>query len=259
MERAGRIFASAARMRRGIGAELAGLLWPPACMACGEDVSDPHGLCPACWRDLRLAPEAQCTRCARPMPDGYGGDGQCGACAHVRFSWNRARTATLYGGVSRQLVLSLKHGDRADVARPMASWMGRAAADLLARADLVVPVPLHWTRRVARRMNQSAELSRRIALGAGLDHGPGLLLRTRATRGQKGRSVEQRRRNVAGAFACAGPQAVRGGRVVLVDDVMTTGATLNAATKALRAGGAITVDVLVFARVVRDDGPHPSG
>ena len=252
MERAGRIFLSAGRLRRGLGAGLAGLLWPPACMACGEDVSDPYGLCAECWGDLRLCSGAMCIRCAHPLPEGYGGDGQCGECGDRRHPWGRARAATLYGGTSRQLVLSLKHGDRADIARPMAAWMRRAGADLLARADLAVPVPLHWSRRLKRRMNQSAELSRRIAKEARIAHGPGVLRRIRPTETQKGRSFEQRRRNVAGAFAVPSPGAVAGRRVVLVDDVMTTGATLGAAARALRVAGARRVDVLVFARVTRE-------
>ena len=168
-----------------------------------------------------------------------------------RLAWGTARAATLYGGASRQLVLSLKHGDRPALARPMALWMRRAGGDVLSRADLVVPVPLHWTRRVKRRMNQSAELARRIATEQGIEHGPGTLVRTRATETQHGKNIEQRYRNVAGAFAAS--RGVQGRRIVLIDDVMTTGATLNAAARVLRSAGAASVDVLVFARVVRED------
>ena len=191
-------------------------------------------------------------RCAHPVPQGLGGEGRCEDCANRGFAWRRARTATVYGGSSRQLVLSLKHGDRGEIARPMAAWMVRAGADLLARADTVVPVPLHWSRRLKRRMNQSAELSRRIARDRRIAHGPGLLVRTRATESQKGRSVAQRHRNMVGAFACPHPARVAGARIVLVDDVMTTGATANAAARVLRDAGAASVDVLVFARVVRE-------
>ena len=251
MERAGQIFAMAGRVRRRVGVRLASVVWPPACMTCGTDVSDPHGLCVGCWRDLRLTGSAQCTRCARPMPEGYGGDGQCEECADQRFAWRVARAATLYGGSSRQLVLSLKHGDRPEIARPMAVWMRRAGADVLSRADLAVPVPLHWTRRVKRRMNQSAELARRIAAAQEIAHGPGLLRRTRATETQHGKNIAQRHSNVAGAFRASG--SVQGRRIVLIDDVMTTGATLNAAARALRSAGATSVDVLVFARVVREE------
>lgn len=251
MERAGQIFGFAGRVRRHVGARLASVVWPPACMTCGMDVSDPHGLCTECWRDLRLTGGAQCTRCARPMPEGYGGDGACEECVGQRLAWGTARAATLYGGASRQLVLSLKHGDRPALARPMALWMRRAGGDVLSRADLVVPVPLHWTRRVKRRMNQSAELARRIATEQGIEHGPGTLVRTRATETQHGKNIEQRYRNVAGAFAAS--RGVQGRRIVLIDDVMTTGATLNAAARVLRSAGAASVDVLVFARVVRED------
>ncbi len=231
---------------------LAALVWPPVCMACGADVSDPRGLCAGCWGELRLAGGAQCLRCARPMPEEYGGDGRCEACDGLPLDWRHARTATFYDGTARALVLALKHGDRTDIAPPMAAWMARAGRDVLARADLVIPVPLHWTRRVRRRLNQSAELSRRIARQAGVAHGPGLLIRTRATPTQNGRDYAERRHNVAGAFACPRPARLAGRRIVLVDDVMTTGATLNACTRALRGAGAASVDTLVFARVARE-------
>ena len=222
-------------------------------MGCRADVSDPHGLCVTCWSDLRLAGGAhQCPRCAHPLPEIDEGD-DCKGCASQRLEWSRMQTATLYGGTARSLVLSLKHGDRPDLAVPMARWMRRAGQGVLSGADIVIPVPLHWTRRVKRRFNQSAELSRRIAKEQGIDHGAGLLLRTRATGSQKGLSPEQRRANVAGAFACPSPARVEGRRIVLVDDVMTTGATLNAASRALCKSGAASVDVLVFARVTQED------
>ncbi len=240
-------------MLRRIGASVAGSIWPPGCMACGADVSDPFGLCPSCWADLRLVSMAGCDRCAKPMPVGAGQGLQCEDCARLRMRWQRGRAATLYGGSARRLVLSLKHGDRAEIARPMARWMRQAGRDVLTGADMVVPVPLHWTRRLKRRLNQSAELSRRIADAEGLAHGTGILLRTRATDSQRGRSFEQRQRNVAGAFALAEGADITGKRIVLVDDVMTTGATLNAGAAILRDGGAASVDILVFARVTREN------
>lgn len=250
MERAGHIFAAAGRLRRRAGAGLAALVWPPVCMGCRADVSDPYGLCAECWRDLNLVSGARCPRCAHPLPE-LGEGEACEACTGLHFAWGETRAATFYGGTARSLVLSLKHGDRPDLAVPMARWMRRAGEGLLARADLVIPVPLHWTRRVGRRFNQSAELSRRIASERGIAHGAGLLLRIRATGSQKGRDLEERRANVAGAFACPAPGRIAGRRIVLVDDVMTTGATVNAAARTLRASGAASVDVLVFARVTR--------
>lgn len=229
------------------------MVWPPGCLACGADVSDPYALCTPCWGALGLISMAGCERCARPLAVGAGQGLQCEDCARLRMAWNRGRAATLYGGSARTLVLALKHGDRAEIARPMAGWMRQAGRDVLMQADIVVPVPLYWTRRLKRRLNQSAELSRRIARAEGVAHGSGVLLRTRATDSQRGRSFEQRQRNVRGAFALAKGADVAGKRVVLVDDVMTTGATLNAGATILRNAGAANVDVLVFARVTRED------
>jgi ComF family protein len=253
VEIAGNNLTASRSMLRRIGIGVAGMIWPPGCMACGADVSDPHGLCTQCWGELRLIATPGCERCARPLAVGAGHGIQCEDCARLRMAWGRGRAATLYGGSARALVLALKHGDRAEIARPMAGWMRQAGRDVLAGADMVVPVPLHWTRRLKRRLNQSAELSRRIARADGLSHGSGTLIRTRATDSQRGRSFEQRQRNVSGAFALARDADVTGRRIVLVDDVMTTGATLNAGAAILREAGAASVDVLVFARVTRSD------
>ncbi len=156
------------------------------------------------------------------------------------------------------MVLALKHGDRPDLAPTMAGWMARAARDVLQRSDMIMPVPLHWTRLVKRRLNQSAELSRAIAGLADKRHVPGLLVRNRPTESQRGRSFAERKSNVAGAFSFSESAAhkVAGQRVTLVDDVMTTGATLNTAAEALLACGVKSVDVIVFATVHRgDDSP----
>jgi len=176
---------------------------------------------------------------------------RCNDCLTSAFVWDRGRAATLYAGSARTLILALKHGDRPDIAKAMGRWMSRAAADLIAESDVIVPIPLHWRRFLTRRYNQSAELSRVMARESGIPHGPGLLRRMRPTEMQRSRSALARARNVEGVFAVPAHMAevVRGKSVLLVDDVMTTGATLNAASHALREAGAAQINVVTFARV----------
>lgn len=160
----------------------------------------------------------------------------------------------LYKDNARSLVLALKHGDRLDLARPAAAWMMRAAKPLLEPGMLVAPVPLHWMRLFKRRYNQSAMLSKAIAHSARLDHCPDLLLRRRSTGTQEGRGRDDRFANLAAAITLARRRAglVEGRHILLIDDVMTSGATLAAAAEACVAGGAIAVSVLVLARVAKD-------
>lgn len=161
----------------------------------------------------------------------------------------------LYGNKARHILLGLKYHDRLDYARPAARWMARAAAPMLKPDTLVAPIPLHWLRLLKRRYNQSAILSQSLARQLGLEHCPDLLIRTRHTGTQDGRGRAGRFGNVEGAFA---PHSKRGHRLkgrhlLLVDDVMTVGATFSAATETCLAHGAASVRVVAFARVARSD------
>lgn len=149
------------------------------------------------------------------------------------------------------MVLALKHGDRLDMARPLAAWMARAGGELLGRADIIAPVPLHWQRLLKRRYNQSAELARYLSKASGKPAIQDLLLRKRQTKAQEGMTREERRINQAGAFRLQSKHSINGKNVLLVDDVMTSGATLSACAEILRAAGADHIDVLVLARVAR--------
>jgi len=156
-----------------------------------------------------------------------------------------------YDDSSRQLVLALKHGDRLHLAPPLAQWMRHAGAELLAAADLQLPVPLHWTRLFTRRYNQAALLAQAIAKAGGPPVAADCLIRRRRTPSQGNKNPSARRRNVAGAFAVRRPDKLRGRRVVLIDDVLTTGATVEECARVLKRAGAARVDVLTLARVVR--------
>lgn len=178
------------------------------------------------------------------------GDGML--CAEAIASppvFGKLRAAALYDGPVRSLVRRLKYQDATHLAPLMAAWMARASDGMLEGCDVIVPVPLHWTRLVARRFNQSAELGRHVASLSRKPFMPALLVRRRRTARQVGLGVAAREDNVRGAFAIAAGHeaAVAGKRVVLVDDVYTTGATVSAATRVLKKAGAETVDVLTFA------------
>jgi ComF family protein len=224
---------------------------PPVCLACRMPVADPHALCARCWVDLRLIERPYCERLG--IPFGYDlGAGALSAEAIARPPpYDRARTAVLFDGKARDLVHDLKYNDRPDLGRFMGRLMARAGRDVLPGADLLVPVPLHPHRLLQRRFNQSQILAAGIARVTGLPVDALSLERVKATAAQVGLTGEQRRDNLQGAFKVKPTaKALLAGRaVVLVDDVLTTGATVEAATRALRRVGVRSVDVLTFARV----------
>lgn len=234
---------------------LAHLLYPPQCLSCGARVQSDFALCAECWRDTPFITGTVCNQCGLPLP---GGDAEevalCDACLTESRPWSAARAALMYRDTGRGLVLKLKHADRIDLARPAGDWMHRAAAPILRPDMLAVPIPLHWLRMVKRRYNQAALLSARVAKLAGLDHCPDLLQRRRSTGSQDGLTKEGRFSNMQGAITLHPRRAARveGRHVLLVDDVMTSGATMSAAAEACLAGGAIGISVLVMARVAKD-------
>lgn len=241
----------------------AAVLFPPVCAGCRRAVSQPGALCGACWPKLRFLEKPWCPVMGTPFSHDMG-EGFLSAEAIANPPpFARARAAVAYSGVARQMVQGLKYGDRTDLAPWMARWMMRAGRELVVDAAVVVPVPLHWRRFVLRRFNQSAELARAIAGFSGLPFEPEALRRVKLTRQQVGLTAKEREDNVRAAFSVPAERdvEVRGRRVLLVDDVYTTGATVSAATLALKRAGAVAVDVLTFARVLpgdfRADGLEP--
>lgn len=241
---------------RAIAGRTLNLALPPLCPACRQVVHEP-GLCGACWRKLSFITRPYCERLGIPFTCDPGpGVLSMQALADPPV-YQRARAAVCYDDIARTLVHALKYGDRLELAPLMGRLMARAGADLLTEADALVPVPLHWRRLWLRRFNQSALLSRAISRYANLPLADGVLRRVKATAQQAGLSKEQRAQNLQGAFRVPpeSEAAVEGRRLVLVDDVLTTGATANAAARTLLRAGAANVDVVVFARVV--DAPRP--
>ena len=178
----------------------------------------------------------------------------CGTCTRERPSYTRARAVFRYGDVSRALILRFKHGDRTDAAPAFGNWLARAGQDLLTTADLVAPVPLHRFRLFARRFNQSALLAQAIARESGVAVAVDLLARMRNTPSQAKLPPVRRSRNVKGAFKVRRQwrDRIAGLKILLVDDVLTTGSTVEECTKTLLAEGATSVDVVTLARVVRN-------
>lgn len=243
-----------ARWRGGLHALLRGALdiaLPPLCPVCRETLGDP-GLCAACWSKLSFIAPPYCERLGIPFAYDPGPGILSMQAIAAPPVYAKARAAVRYDDIARVLVHAFKYGDRLDLAPPMGRWMAQAGKPVLAGADALVPVPLHWRRMWARRFNQSAALASVIGQTAGLPVAMNALKRVRATVQQVGLSRTERAGNVQGAFRVPddGKTEVAGRQLVLVDDVLTSGSTADACARALLRAGAANVDVLVFARVV---------
>ena len=241
--------------RRGT-AGLLDVLLPPQCLRCRIPVDRQGLLCGSCWREINFIVPPYCAICGLPFAHDEGQDAICGACARKAPSFDHARSATVYDDASRPLLLGFKYGDRTEAASALAQWLYRAGDGLVDAADLIVPVPLYRWRLWRRRYNQSALLAAALGKISGRDVISDLVVRHRSTKSQRGLTPGERRRNVRGAFAVPVHHRSRVQRacIVLVDDVLTTGATAEAVAAALRQAGARQVDVLTLARVVRVDG-----
>ena len=224
---------------------------PTLCVSCREPVTG-DGLCPECWNRLSFIAPPYCARLGIPFVYDPGpGLLSMEAIAHPP-AYQRARAAVRYDDVARTLVHALKYQDRTDLAPTMGRWMARAGHELLSEADAIIPVPLHWKRSWSRRYNQSGALARVIEKQTGVSVVSDALVRIRQTEQQIGLSKAERARNVQGAFKVSKEKKsrVEGQRIVLIDDVLTSGATADACARALLRAKAKSVDVLVFSRVV---------
>jgi ComF family protein len=200
---------------------------------------------------LRFIGSSVCTHCGTPFQVDLGNDAHCLACLAKPPSWTTARAALRYDEASRGMILAFKHGGRSEGIEKFATWMGLVATDAMKACDTIAPAPLHWTRLATRGFNQAGELGAALGRRLEIRHDPLLLVRRRRTTSQGEQSASGRRRNVEGAFRVTPGRSVIGQSVLLVDDVMTTGATMDACARTLMRAGASTVHVLTLARVVR--------
>ena len=232
----------------------ADLMVPPCCLVCRTRIGAHHLLCPACWTDVNFIRPPLCDVLGIPLPYDTGERTvSAGAIAHAP-TYDRARAVAHFGGAMRTLVHQLKYADRHDARTLFGRWMAEAGRELIAGTDVIVPVPLSRLRLLLRHFNQAAVLAAEVSRRTGVPMNPMLLRRTRWTRSQVGMTRDQRRRNIAGAFGVPRHRRawLQGRNVLLIDDVVTTGATADACARTLKRAGAARVDVLALALVTSE-------
>ncbi len=228
------------------------LLWPPRCAACSVRIIDAdsepgHGVfCPACAPSLMFVSTPFCSTCGLPY-GGTGSDHLCASCIADPPPFQKARAAVLYGGAVAQAIQRFKYGPTPELARPLCRLLG-SVIDKMTTPEIVIPVPLHTKKLYARGFNQSALLARPLARALGAPIRPELLRRIRDTQSQAGLSRKERVTNLEGAFAAHRPVKIENKKVLLVDDVITTAATVRAASQTIIEAGAQTVEVIALAR-----------
>jgi len=226
------------------------LILPPRCASCQDMVLETKTLCGDCWENANFITAPFCTCCGLPFEIDVSDKTLCLQCAKKRPSFRSARAVFPYDDFSRPLILAFKHGDRTDLAPTLGAWMTRSAGPvILERCDIIIPVPLHWRRLGNRRYNQAALLAYEISKITGLKTRPNLLKRTRHTPPQGHLARMARQKNLQGAFEVTGD--VEGKSILLIDDVLTTGATLLNCTRTLLQAGAKEVNALTLARVIQ--------
>jgi ComF family protein len=236
-----------------LGKRLVNLVYPPSCIACSAALAEADGLGPACWRQIPFITHPFCQRYGTPLPVDHGGMMLSPLAIADPPVFTRARAVARYDGLARELVHGLKYGDRMELAHAMGQWMAREGAEILSESTLLVPIPLHHFRLWRRRFNQAASLADAISRQSGIEIGYETLRRVKATKPQVGLTRTERAANLEKAFKVneADVTRIAGARIVLVDDVMTTASTGNAAARALLRAGAASVDLLVFALVAK--------
>ncbi len=220
------------------------LFFPQTCCCCGEFV-DTEGLCANCWRQIKWISEPKCRICGLPFE--LDAEGVCAECLSQKPHFDKAVSVFEYDSFSKKIVLKFKNGDTTYIAEQLAGWMYRAAKDAFSKADVIIPVPIHFWKRLKRKYNQAELLARELSVMSGVPYKPNLLHKIKVTKPQEGLNRKQRLKNLAGSFGMSENMYER--NVVLIDDVFTTGATANECAKVLKKHGAKNVTVVTLARV----------
>ena len=231
------------------------LILPPRCLSCGDVCLETAQLCPPCWKEIHFISDPQCSICGWPLPYQDSLGMICVHCAHKKPLFTMARSVMAYDKASSGIILKLKHGDATYLAPALGEWMRSRSEDLLKDIDCLIPVPLHWFRLFMRRYNQAAILAKGISKKNSLPVMPHLLRRQRFTKSQAHLNFKQRQRNVRKAFYVPLKQRefLQNKKIALVDDVFTTGATINECTRVLLKAGCAEVRVITLARVAQRD------
>lgn len=236
-------------MKNTLLSPLLDLILPPRCASCGDITTKPYHLCGPCWASITFITSPHCMTCGLPFDIDIGPDTLCASCIQSPPPYRKARGVFLYKDTSKQLIMKLKHGDQTHLARMFGDWMVTYGQDVLSETDVIIPVPIHWTRLLNRLYNQAGLLGARIADVTSLPIDYHTLQRLKATPSQGTKSKKDRWENVKKAFKVTDKEKIKGKGVLLVDDVMTSGATVNACTKALLKAGAKHINVLTLGRV----------
>jgi ComF family protein len=233
---------------------LSNVFVPPVCQNCRTSLADHHALCPTCWRDIAFIRAPLCERMGIPLPFDTGGPSISALAFAEPPDYDRARAAAHFGGTARKLVHDFKYADRQEVRVLLGNWLTAAGAELLADAHLILPVPMSRRRLFWRKFNQAAILAHELGRRSGVAVDTSSLRRRRATKPQVGLTRAQRHANMEGAFAILKRRRTRieDANILLIDDVVTTGATVNACARALKRAGAARVDVLAVCMVAGD-------
>ncbi len=229
------------------------LIVPPRCPISGALVGESGHLSPEIWNKIHFIADPYCQTCGVPFSADLGADENmiCASCLSTPPDYDHARAGVVYDDLTRQLILRYKHGDHLYLVRSFLPWMENSGADLIDHTDIIVPVPLHWSRMIKRRYNQAAILAAALAKKHDKTYAPFALKRIKATAPQGRRKAQQRKDNVRGAFALPAKTDVKNKRILLIDDVMTSGATVNECAVILKQAGASAVYILAIARAVK--------